>query len=358
MGFFKSLVKKLLDDGHTVDIATNETNSKVDPCFTEWGCHVYQLSWCRSPFKVGNLQAIKQLKKILKDHQYDAVHCHTPIAAACTRLACRKFRKKGLKVFYTAHGFHFFQGAPLKNWLVYYPIEKICAHWTDVLITINQEDYHRAKRKLHAKHVEYVPGVGIDLEKFSHPLINRDEKRAELGIGKKDFLILSVGELSTRKNHEVVVKALKEIDFTEWKYLIAGDGSLKTHLKDLANSLGIGNQVFLLGQRNDIAELCSCSDLFIFPSLQEGLPVALMEAIASKTSVLCSKIRGNEELVDQSQTFSATSVTEIKNAIQDFLSQDREKRNELIEKNYSNLSQFSIENVNQRMLNLYFETIN
>ena len=358
MGFFKSLIKKMLDEGHSVDIATNETDSKVDPYYIKWGCQVYQMSWTRSPFKVGNLQAIKQLKKILKEHHYDAVHCHTPIAAACTRLACRKFRKKGLKVFYTAHGFHFFHGAPIKNWLVYYPIEKICAHWTDILITINQEDYKRAKRKLHARHVEYVPGVGIDIDKFSHSQIDRDEKRAELGIGKQDFLFLSVGELSIRKNHEAVIKALKEIDIAEWKYLIAGEGSLKTHLKNLAESLGVGDQVFLLGQRNDIAELCACSDLFVFPSLQEGLPVALMEAIASKTPVLCSKIRGNVELVDESQTFSATSIAEITNAIQSFLSQDDEKRKELIEKNYSNLSQYSIANVNDRMLELYSNVIN
>lgn len=355
MVFFKSLIKRLLDEGHTVDIATNETDSKVDPCYTQWGCHVYPMPWSRSPFKTGNLRAIRQLKKILKEHHYDAVHCHTPIAAACTRLACRKFRKKGLKVFYTAHGFHFFQGAPLKNWLVYYPIEKICAHWTDVLITINREDYQRAKRKLRAKRVEYVPGVGINIDKFENVFIDEKIKRKEINVPESAFLILSVGELNQNKNHRSVIDALSQIENSNIHYAIAGEGDGKESLTVLAKTIGVN--LHLLGQRKDVPELYKSADLYILPSIREGLNVSLMEAIASKTSVLCSKIRGNEELVDESQMFSATSVTEIKNAIQDFLSQDHEKRNELIEKNYSNLSQFSIENVNQRMLNLYYEII-
>lgn len=159
MGFFKNFIKELLEDGHTVDIATNETTSKVPDCYREWGCQIYQISCTRSPFNKGNIDAIRQIRKIAADGSYGIVHCHTPIAAMCTRLACRKLRKSGLKVFYTAHGFHFYKGAPLKNWLVYYPIEWLCAHWTDVLITINKEDFELAKKKMKAKRVEYVPGV-------------------------------------------------------------------------------------------------------------------------------------------------------------------------------------------------------
>ena len=149
MNFFNSLIKELINDGYTIDIATNEVASKVPDCYKEWGCKIYHISTSRSPFSFGNIKAIKQIKKIAKD--YDLVHCHTPLAGMATRLACRKLRKKqGLKVIYTAHGFHFYKGAPKKNWMIYYPIEKMCSRWTDVLITINKEDYELAKRKMKA----------------------------------------------------------------------------------------------------------------------------------------------------------------------------------------------------------------
>ena len=141
MGFFTSIVEELLKAEHTVDVATNLNIGKLPDCYREWGCKIYPISCTRSPFNKGTIAAIKEIRKIVREGDYDIVHCHTPIAAMCTRLACRKLRKNGLKVFYTAHGFHFYKGAPLKNWLLYYPIECLCAHWTDTLITINREDH-------------------------------------------------------------------------------------------------------------------------------------------------------------------------------------------------------------------------
>ena len=151
MTFFKSFVRALLDEGHTVDIATNEADTPIPRCYRDWGCTVHQIDTSRSPLCKGNLLAVKQLKSLVENGGYDIVHCHTPIAAMCTRLACRKQRKRGTKVVYTAHGFHFFKGAPLQNWVLYYPIEKICSHFTDALITINHEDYNLAQNKMKAK---------------------------------------------------------------------------------------------------------------------------------------------------------------------------------------------------------------
>lgn len=155
MNFFREFVDELIKDGNTVDIATNETTSVVPEFYKNLGCKVYPIETSRSPLQKGNVVAINQIRKLVTEEHYDIVHCHTPIAAMCTRLACRKVRKQGTKVFYTAHGFHFYKGAPLKNWLLYYPVEKICAHFTDVLITINQEDYELAQKKMKAKKVVY-----------------------------------------------------------------------------------------------------------------------------------------------------------------------------------------------------------
>ena len=296
MGFFKPFIRSLLDEGHSVDIATNEAESKVPDCYRQWGCTVYPISTSRSPLSKSNLSAIAQLKALVSEQGYDIVHCHTPVAAMCTRLACRKARKQGTKVFYTAHGFHFYQGAPILNWLVYYPVEKVCSYFTDVLITINQEDHALAKKRLRAKHIAYVPGVGLDLEKFSQSTVEKCAKRQELGIPNDATLLLSVGELNENKNHETVIRAIADMDVY---YMIAGIGEKKEQLQALVEELNLTDRVKLLGYRTDVAELYRACDIFVFPSFREGLSVSVLEAMASGLPVVCSRIRGNTDLIDE-----------------------------------------------------------
>lgn len=322
MRFFTQFIQELLDEGHTVDVAANETGSRIPDCYREWGCRVYPISTSRSPLNKGNLTAIKQIRKIVSENGYDIVHCHTPIAAMCTRLACRGVRKQGTKVFYTAHGFHFYKGAPLKNWLLYYPVEKVCAHFTDTLITINQEDYALARKKLKAKKIEYVPGVGVDLEKFADVPADRLEKRREMGIPEDAVLLLSVGELNENKNHETVIRAIAGMDA---HYIIAGSGTRQAHLQNVIDTLGMTDRVKLLGYRKDVSELYKAADLFVFPSFREGLSVSVMEAMASGLSVACSRIRGNTDLIDENggALFDPHSVEECVEAIRTLLAADR-----------------------------------
>lgn len=299
MNFFTSFIRSLLDEGHTVDIATNETQRKVPQCYYDWNCNIHHISYARSPWSSGNVQAIKQIKKLVTENNYDIVHCHTPVAAACTRLACRSLRKNGTKVFYTAHGFHFYKGAPLKNWLFFYPIEKLCAYFTDVLITINREDYERAKKRLKAKFVEYVPGVGIDVDKFRSTVIDRAAKKMELGVPENSTVLVSVGELNKNKNHEVIIRALAELNDANVHYMIAGEGPLKGYLRELADSLGVADRVHLLGYRNDVAEIYKAADICCFPSFREGLGLAAIEAMACGLPIVTSNVHGiNDYSVD------------------------------------------------------------
>ncbi|MBQ9083010.1 MAG: glycosyltransferase family 4 protein [Clostridia bacterium] len=297
MGFFKPLIQELTEAGHTVDIACNDSEFPVDPFYADLGCRVYSLSCSRSPLKADNLRAIGQIRKLVAENRYDIVHCHTPVAAACTRIACRKARRSGTRVIYTAHGFHFYKGAPRKNWLMYYPVEKLCARLTDTLITINKEDYALARKKLKAKHIEYVPGVGIDVQKFADTTIDKAAKRAEIGVPDDAFLLLSVGELNRNKNHETVIRAVAALQNGYIHYAIAGKGALHSELCALADSLGIGGRVHLLGYRDDIAALYKAADVFVHPSFREGLPVSVTEAMASGLPVIASNIRGNADLI-------------------------------------------------------------
>lgn len=297
MGFFVEHIKMLYKEGHSVEIACAEGTKPLNPIYQELGCKVHNIPFSRSPFSKSNIKAYKILKHLVETEHYDIVHTHTPNASMIARLACRNVRKQGTRVFYTAHGFHFFKGAPLKNWLMYYPVEKICAHFTDVLITINKEDYALAQKKMHAPKVCYVPGVGIDLSKIQNIECDRNEVRKSMGVPADCVLLLSIGELNTNKNHQVVVKALAKLNNKNVHYAIAGIGNQKDNLLALAENLGVKEQFHLLGYRTDALKLYKAADIFVFPSFREGLSVSLMEAMCSGLSVVCSDIRGNRDLI-------------------------------------------------------------
>lgn len=353
MRFFENYIKALEQEGHTVDIACNNSNGDIPSFYNENGNKQFEISCSRSPFSFGNIKAVKEIKKIVKDGNYDVVHCHTPIAAACTRIACRKARKNGTKVIYTAHGFHFYKGAPKLNWMIFYPIEKICARFTDVLITINKEDYALAQKKLKAKKIEYVPGVGIDISKFADCEVDRTAKRKELDIPENAFLMLSVGELNKNKNHESVIRALAKCENDKLHYIIAGEGDLKEYLLSLSGELGVKDRVHLLGQRTDVKELYKTADIYLHPSYREGLPVAVVEALASGTPIICTNIRGNSDVVKDGINgilVTANDVDGIKNAIIKLISDN----GEIGKTNSRDAESFGIDFVNNKMFEIYF----
>lgn len=295
--FHLPFLKMFKDAGWEVHVAA-KNDFINEPCVIPNCDKHYDIDFDRFPFSRKNFYAYRKLKNVILENQYDIVHCHTPVAGVLTRLAARY--SKNTTVIYTAHGFHFFKGAPLINWLMYYPIERLFANFTDKLITINNEDYEVAKNWSLRKNgnVYLVNGVGIDVHKFKNINFDIDLKKSELGVPKDYKVILSVGELIKRKNHEIIIRALNKIADKKIIYLICGRGTLQNDLQKLIESLNLTNRVKLLGFRNDVAELYKIVDLFVFPSLQEGLPVALMEAMASGAICIASDIRGNRDLLN------------------------------------------------------------
>lgn len=288
-------IRMLIEQGHKVDVAFNITRP-VSSELLELGCEIHEVPFSRSPLKKDNINAYTLIKKIVLEEKYNLVHTHTPVASAITRLACRNLKK--VKIIYTAHGFHFFKGAPLKNWLIYYPIEKWLSKYTDTLITINKEDYERAKNKFKAKRVDYVPGVGLDIDKFTNVVVDREDKRKEIGVPEDAFVLLSVGELNKNKNHETIIKAIAKLHNSNIHYLICGQGPLEDYFKKMIEKLKLQNQVHLLGFRSDIDEICKTADVFAFPSKREGLGLAALEAMASGLPLITSNVHG---IVDYSK---------------------------------------------------------
>lgn len=303
MEFHIPYLKMFQEMGWETAVAAKNDYEDPADCVIPFCDRYYDIPFARIPWKKDNIHAYKSLKKIIDQGQYDLIHCHTPVGAMIARLAAASARRKGTKVIYTAHGFHFFKGAPLVNWLAYFPAEWLLGGLTDVLITINKEDFSFAQKHIHAKRVEYVPGVGIDTARFGAGDHDRSEKRRELGFGASDFLAITVAEMTKNKNHTTVLKAMallkEKPEYENMYYLICGRGEQWPNLEQEAKELGISDHVVFLGYRHDVPELCRCSDLFVFMTLREGLPVALMEAMSCGLPTICQRIRGNTDLIDE-----------------------------------------------------------
>lgn len=259
----------------------------------------------RSPIKIENLKAYKDLEKLIESNNFQLVHCHTPMGGVLARLAGRKAREKGTKMIYTAHGFHFCKGSPLINWLLYYPIEKYLAKLTDCLITINEEDFQLArKRNFKAQEIKHVHGVGVDTERF-HPVspFYKSVLRLEKGYRDDDFLMFYAAEFNKNKNQQLLLRSFSLIkdEIPNARLLLAGEGPLLDDCRKLAETLGISENVDFLGFRNDIDVLLKISDLAVASSLREGLPVNIMEAMACGLPVVAVKNRGHSELVKNNQ---------------------------------------------------------
>lgn len=265
-------------------------------------CNIkYNIPIERSPFKKENIKAYKELKNIINENNYDIIHVHTPLAGVLARIAARAARKRSTKVIYTAHGFHFCKGAPLLNWIVYYPIERLLSHYTDSLITINNEDYNLAvKHKFKAKNIYHVHGIGVNSIRFS-PVqeIEKGNLREKHGYKKEDYILIYVAELNKNKNQEILIRAVSEIkkEVSNIRLLLIGDGILREQYKALSEKLKVEKNVEFLGFRKDVDELIKLSDIAVGSSLREGLPVNIMEAMACGKPVVASDNRGHRELV-------------------------------------------------------------
>lgn len=363
--FNRDNIEILRELGYEIDVAANFKQGSItsqDRVNEYWQelvekeIKVYHMPIPRNIFKLkAIMKAYKMVKSLVKENNYEIVHCHSPIGGVIARMACRTARRQGTKVIYTAHGFHFFKGAKLIAWIIFYPIEKICSRFTDVLITINKEDFRRAL-KFHAKCVKYVPGIGVHTGEFRCAMVDKQAKRAEFGIDQEDFVFMSTGQISIRKNQEIIIRALAKIHMPKVKYLIVGFGEMEEWLKKLAKELGIEKNVIFAGYRSDVKELLQVVDAFAFPSLQEGLPVALMEAMASGLPIICSQIRGNTDLIDNGvggYMYSSDDVDGFATGMKKIIEQSKD--NMMKKHNQEKIKKFDVAVVMQEMKRIYQE---
>lgn len=351
-------IQILKNEGYEVEVAanfgdidpiSNEKKDKMLDTFQREGVISHQIDFQRgigSPVK--NIQVILKLRKLISEKKYKFIHTNSPLASALVRIANLH---KQTKIIYTAHGFQFFKGGRKRDWLLFYPIERILASQTDVLVTINEEDYTRAK-KMGFKIVKKIPGVGVDIHKF-RPC---SEKINNSNLDK--LILLSVGELNNNKNHILVLEAIMNlINKQDIEYWICGTGTNEDKYLEYINKNHLVREVKLLGYRSDINDILEKAHIFVFPSFREGLSVSVIEAMAKGKPVLASNIRGNRDLIDNGKggvLFNPASSDQLTKILTDCMV-NKEKLDEFGRYNLEKVKEYDIKNVNKRMVAIYRE---
>lgn len=354
--FHRPLIKILKEKGYEIHVAARDNLAEKNGLIIHNVDKKFDLPFVRSPFNKKNVEVLKELKRIIDSGEYDIVSCNTPVGGLVTRVAARKARKTGSKVIYTAHGFHFYKGAPKKNWLIYYPIEKFMAHLTDVLITITKEDYELAKRKFKTE-VRHIHGVGVDEKKYLSISEEDNEKfRERMGYDKR-FVILCTGELNANKNQITVIRAIKQLveSYPEILLLLAGNGPKENELRKAISEMDLENNVKMLGYHTDLEKYVNACDLVVSASYREGLPLNIMEAMICGKAVIASSNRGHRELVDEGETgylLEASDASAIAKKIELLLENSR-TRNEIGQNAIQKVSLYTMKNVEQELKGIY-----
>lgn len=346
LNFHLPYLKMFKENGYEVHVATNG-DSTIPYCDKK---HI--VSFERSPFNVNNIKAIKRLKKVIDEEKFEIIHCHTPMGGVVTRLAAKKSRKDGTRVIYTAHGFHFYKGAPKLNWLLFYPIEKWLSRHTDTLITINEEDYILAKKKFKAKQTELVHGVGVDTEKFNFKISEEenDKLRKEIGVDKNDFVMICIGELNNNKNQIMQIEAVKELakEHKNIKLILAGEGDKREFLEQKIEEYNLKDNVKLLGYRTDIPRLLTISNLALSTSKREGLPVNVIEALVCGIPVIGTNCRGTRDLINNGDNGYIIEIGDVVDLV--------ERINIAKELAHITLNkEFTLEEIKKNMQKIYFK---
>ncbi|MDO4491765.1 MAG: glycosyltransferase family 4 protein [Lachnospiraceae bacterium] len=357
--FHMPFIQYLVAQGHEVHAAFKDNSKDKKGLDLSGISKTFEIPFERSPLRKNNITAYKELKKVIYNGNYDIIHCHTPMGAVITRLAAIKARNNGTKVYYTAHGFHFFKGAPKHYWMMFYPVEKLLAHFTDCLILINDEDYRLVTRKhFKAKKIVKTHGVGVDINKFNNMLFDdKTQLRKKMGFPEDMFALIYPADLSDRKNQDMLFKtvALLKNKIPEIILLLPGQPIKLEEYKKICYDYGIEENVVFLGYRRDIPELLAISDISVSSSRQEGLPINLVEAMSMKKPIIATRVRGNEDLVVNGKGGYLITLNDSETMSEKilYLYENRELLSQMGVFNKKNAELFSVENVITELSEVY-----
>lgn len=345
-------IKHMQQNGNVVDIACNSSGVWFKE-LQKLGLTVYELPCKRNPLKFSNVKAYKILKNIVKCNKYDLIYCQQPVGGVLGRLIGHKYK---IPVLYTVHGFFFYKDCKLVNKLVYKTVEKWLAKYTDVIVTINEEDYIAAK-SMKRDNVFKIPGIGFDKNKYQIQL-TKQQARKKLNLDDDCFVICTVAEFIKRKNYDTMLKTISQLQGNV-KFIACGTGKLFKKMQKRVKKMNLIDKVIFLGYRKDVNHIMSAADVFFLPSHQEGLTLSIIEAMNFYLPVVTSDVRGNRDLIvdgkggyvlDQNDYKSmASKLTELQNNL--------ELRLQFGSFNHQHSFEYDLDNVIRKLDDIY-ECIN
>jgi len=225
--------------------------------------------------------------------------------------------------------------------------------------SIRQRLDNRFLAKILKKKSLLIPEA-INLNDYSNSQINNVQKiyKKKLGIAKDTFIIGSVGRLTEQKGHKYLLMAAQKIakENSNVHFMLVGDGPLRPDLEALSNQLGIKHFVSFLGRRSDIKELLQCFDIFVLPSLWEGLPISLLESMASKVPIVTTSIAGCTDIIENGKNGILVPPRDPQSLYEALmeLMKSQSKRIFLSNNAYNTVQKFSIDNVANLYHEIYF----
>lgn len=358
--FFTEHISHWVQSGYCVHLACSAVGGRLEDIKElykdEKNVSVSVLSLQRSPFSFSNYKGYKELKEHLKHNHYDCIVTNEPVMGLVTRLAARKY---DTRVIYIAHGFHFYKGGSAFKNTIFKTIERFAARYTNTLITINTEDYKAAQSFRLRKNgtIHLLPGIGVNTKRFS-PAVSDQRKimRTALGLQQDEIGIAVIGELNDNKNQQVLIRAMEILikKHPEAKLLLLGKGDNLSTYEALAASCNVRDHVIFLGYRKDVPQVLSACDIGVSASYREGLPLNLIEEMATGLPIVASVNRGHVDILDEHKggLFCRENTPEAFAEAFACLCQDERMRKAYGEYNLEHCKRFDISIVKERLLNL------
>ncbi|RDY27394.1 glycosyltransferase family 1 protein [Romboutsia weinsteinii] len=360
MNFHIPYIKRFQKMGYEVHVATKLDLEKYRTLDKDLGTVVWKnIDFSRNPISMDLIKSYKQLDLYLKQNKFDLIHTHTPIAAFIARLVAKN--NNFSPILYTAHGFHFFKGAPIQNWIIYYPLEKIASRWTDGIITMNEEDYSRAKSKFKNRrcNIYKINGIGVDLEKYTNNKDKAEKNYAKFNLKENDFVVSIIGEINKNKNQKMIIDAVEILRKKDKniKLLIVGEGDMSKDIEKYIYDNNLDDAIQMLGFRKDIPDILNISNIIVSCSYREGLPKNLIEAMSARKPVICTNIRGNKDLVDNMENGILVDIDDVDNMANsiELLYDDKSLLETMERQSYEISTNYSLDKVICQMDKIYSE---
>jgi glycosyltransferase involved in cell wall biosynthesis len=311
--------------------------------------------------KIFRSKSLKELKDVVDSEKIDVIHAHGGVAGMYARFYKKEF-KSNVKVIHTIHGIHYIHSRNIIRRKLSLYIEQYLADNADAYICETNSDFKEASAlKILNPAKTSVIYNGIDLKKFSSK--NTDESvKLKLGITEKDFIIGNVSRFDEQKNQKLLVEILPDLikKIPCIKLLLVGDGYLMNSVKDLSKKLNVEDKVIFAGARNDLFNIYPLINIFVFPSLWEGLSLTLLEALASGCCIVAGSIPSNLELIHNEYDGLLFDLKDQDSLIEMIVSLyiNTEKRQQLSENAVKLSEKFDERTMTEKTEQLYLKLIN